>query len=96
MNMYNMEKPSTENGPHSLAKRYEISIKKAVFEGTGVPTEELELMLKDKDGVYFSEEQPDTFCCLVLGRENGHLYLATAEFSEVDDTLDNFKVTTLS
>ncbi len=91
-----MEQPSMETGPHNLARRFEDDIKNAIFEGTGVSAGELELMLQDKDGVYFSEEQPNTLCCLVLGRENGHLYLATAEFSESDNTISNFKVTTLS
>lgn len=85
-----------ETRPHGLARRYEDSFKNVVAEKMGVLAEELELMLEDKDGVYFSEEHPGTLCCLVLGRESGHLYLATAEFSESDDTLGEFKAATLS
>jgi hypothetical protein len=94
--MYDMEKPNFESKPHGLAKQYEESIKGAVLDGMGVPAEELELLIKDQHGVYFSEQNPNTLCCLVLGVENGHLYLVTGEFSETDNTISDFKVTTIS
>jgi hypothetical protein len=82
--------------PHELAKTFESQIKGVVAEKFSVPPDELELLLKDKDGVYLSQEEPDTLCCLILGQQNGFMYLVTGKIQEGGKTLANLKTDILS
>ena len=82
--------------PHELAKFFETQIKKTVAEKFSVTTEELTLLLQDKEGVYLSREKPDTLCCLVVGQGNGFLYLVTARIEEDGNSLTDFKTDIVS
>jgi hypothetical protein len=82
--------------PHELAKKFESQIKEVIAKKFSVAPENLSLLLEDKSGVYLSEEDPNTFCCLVVGQENGFLYLVTAKVKEDGKILDNFKTDIVS
>lgn len=82
--------------PHELAKKFEHEIKEVIVKKFFVSFKELSILIKDEDGVYWSEEEPGTLCCLVVGARNGHLYLVTAKASKDGEKLDNFKCDTVS
>ena len=77
--------------PHELAKTFESQIKGVIAEKFSVALDDLTLLLEDKDGVYLSQEEPDTICCLVVGQKNGFLYLVTAKVEEGGKSLTNLK-----
>ena len=76
--------------PHELAKSFESQIKGAVAEKFSISPDDLSLLFEDKDGVYLSQEEPDTLCCFVVGQENGFLYLVTGKI-EGGKSLANLK-----
>lgn len=76
---------------HELAKKFEVQIKEAIAQKFPVPPEELSLLLEDKEGVYLSEEEPNTLGCLIVGQKNGYLYLVTAKIEEDGQSLRDFK-----
>lgn len=82
------------SNPREFAQAFEKEIKEKVETRFSVPHDQLTLLMNDEDGVYFSEEQPDTFCCLVVGN-NGFLYLVTAHVDE-EGTLSDFKADIVS
>lgn len=82
--------------PHELAKTFESQIKGIVAEKFSVSPNELELLLEDKDGVYLSQEEPNTLCCLVLGQQNGFMYLVTGKIEEGGKNLTNLKTDIIS
>lgn len=86
-----MEQYTKEMNPHELAKKFESQIKEAVVKKFSVASEELSLLLEDKDGVYLSQEEADTLCCFVVGEKNGYLYLVTAKMTEDGLILTDFK-----
>ena len=77
--------------PHGLAKVFESQIKEVITRKFSVAPNDLTLLLEDKDGVYLSQEEPDTLCCLVVGQNNGFLYLVTGKVEEDRKSLTNFK-----
>ena len=77
--------------PHELAKIFESQIKDVISEKFSIASDDLALLLEDKDGIYLSKEEPHTLCCLVVGQKNGFLYLVTAKITEDGKGLDNFK-----
>lgn len=77
--------------PHELAKTFESQIKGVVAEKFSVSPDKLSLLLEDKDGVYLSQEEPDTLCCFVVGQKNGFLYLVTGKIEEGGKNLSNLK-----
>ena len=77
--------------PHKLAKIFESQIKDVVLEKFSIAPDDLTLLLEDKDGVYLSQEESDTLCCLVLGQKNGFLYLVTGKIEEDGKSLTNIK-----
>ena len=82
--------------PHKLAKTFESQIKGVVAEKFSVSADELELLLKDKDGVYLSQEEPDTLCCFVVGQKNGFMYFVTGKIDESGRSLTNLKTDIVS
>ena len=56
-----------------------------------VSSDDLALLLKDKDGVYLSQEEPNTLCCFVVGQKNGFLYLVIGKIEEDGKSLTNLK-----
>lgn len=88
----NMEQDNQKTiNPHELAKTFESQIKGVVVEKFSVSPDELALLLEDKDGVYLSQEEPHTLCCLVLGQQNGFLYLVTGKIEDDGKNLNNLK-----
>lgn len=77
--------------PHTVAKLCEAQIKAKITERFFVADDELVLLLEDQDGVYLSQQEPNTLCCLVVGKENGFLYLVTAEITAGGTQLTNLK-----
>ncbi len=77
--------------PHELAKSFEPQIKGVVVEKFSVSPDDLALLLEDKDGVYLSQEEPDTLCCFVVGEKDGFLYLVTGKIEEGGKSLTNLK-----
>lgn len=77
--------------PHELAKAFESKIKGVVAEKFSISPDELSLLLEDKDGVYLSQEEPDTLCCFVVGQKNGFLYLVIGKIEENGKGLTSFK-----
>ena len=77
--------------PHELAKFFEFQIKEVVAEKFSVSPDDLSLLLEDKDGVYLSQEEVNTLCCLVVGQKNGFLYLVTGKVEEDGKSLTNLK-----
>ena len=63
---------------HALAEAYEEQIKETIAEKFSVSVDELVLLTDKEDGVFISEIDFTTFCCLVLGKESRHLYSVTA------------------
>ena len=82
--------------PHKLAQIFEAAIKDAVSRKFLVPVADLVVLLDDEDGVYMSQEEPATVCCLVLGQENGFLYLVTGKIQEKGEALTDFKADIVS
>lgn len=82
--------------PYELAQAFTSKIKGIIAEKFSLASEDLSLLLEDKDGVYVSKEEPDTLCCLVLGEKNGYLYLVTAKMTEGGKSLDTFKCDVIS
>lgn len=82
--------------PPELAKTFESQIKGVVAEKFSVSPDELALLIEDKDGVYLSQEEPDTLCCFVVGQKNGFLYLVTGKINEGGKSLTNFKTDIVS
>ncbi len=76
---------------HGLAKSFESQIKGVVAEKFSVSSDDLALLLEDKDGVYLSQEEADTLCCFVVGQKNGFLYLVTGKIEESGKSLTNLK-----
>lgn len=77
--------------PHELAKSFESQIKGVVAEKFSISTADLALLLEDKNGVYFSQEEPNTLCSFVVGQKNGFLYLVTGKIEESGKSLTNLK-----
>ena len=82
--------------PHELAKTFESQIKGVVAEKFSVSADELELLLEDRDGVYLSQEEPNTLCCFVVGQKNGFMYLVTGKIDERGKSLTNLKTDIVS
>jgi hypothetical protein len=68
--------------PNELASEYEPAIKSALVAEFALVPDTLHLLLEDEDGAYWSREESGTLCVLVLGQENGHLYLVTGRWDE--------------
>lgn len=81
----------TNINPLELAKKFELQIKEVVTKKFSVSPDELSLLLEDKEGVYFSDEEANTLCCFVVGQKNGYLYLVTAKIEEDGQNLNDFK-----
>jgi len=77
--------------PNELASEYEPAIKSALVAEFALVPDTLHLLLEDEDGAYWSREEPGTLCALVLGQENGHLYLVTGRWDEEQGCLGDFK-----
>lgn len=77
--------------PHGLAKTFESKIKGVVAKKFSVAPDDLDFLLDDKDGVYFSEEEANTLCCFVVGQKNGFLYLVTGKIEDGGKNLTNLK-----
>jgi hypothetical protein len=77
--------------PHELAEKFEHEIKEAITKRFSVDGRYLSLLLQDEEGVYWSQEEAGTLCCLVVGEKDGHLYLVTAEMTEDRQGLGNFR-----
>lgn len=77
--------------PHKLAKYFESKIKEVVAEKFSVALDDLVLLLEDEDGVYLSQEEPDTLCCFVVGQKNGFLYLVIGKIEAGGESLSDLK-----
>lgn len=77
--------------PNELASEYESAIKSALVAEFALVPDTLHLLLEDEDGAYWSREESGTLCVLVLGQENGHLYLVTGRWDEEQGCLRDFK-----
>ena len=77
--------------PHGLASEYESAITSALATEFSLIPDTLSLLLEDEDGAYWSREESGTLCVLVLGQENGHLYLVTGRWDEEQGCLGDFK-----
>jgi hypothetical protein len=82
--------------PHELAKTFESQIKEVVTKKFSVSPDELELLIEYKNGVYLSQEEPDTLCCFVVGQKNGFMYLVTGKIDESGRSLANLKTDIIS
>lgn len=92
-----MEQDSQKlTNPHGLAKVFESQIKDVIARKFSVEPRDLALLFEDKDGVYLSQEEPDTLCCLVLGQKNGFLYLVTGKLEEDGQKITNLKTDIVS
>jgi hypothetical protein len=78
--------------PNELASEYEPAITVSTGRRSSLLFRILSsLLLEDEDGAYWSREEPGTLCVLVLGQENGHLYLVTGRWDEEQGCLQDFK-----
>ena len=91
-----MEQDNQKINPHELARSCEYQIKEVIAKKFSVSPDELELLLGDKDGVYMSQEEPNTLCCLVVGRKNGFLYLVTGKIEENGKSVTGLKTDIIS
>lgn len=82
--------------PHELARRFEREIKEAIVKKFSADDRYLSLLLEDEDGAYWSQEEPGTLCCLVVGEKDGHLYLVSAKMAQDREGLDNFRCNVIS
>lgn len=82
--------------PQELAQIYDEQIKQVIFEKYAVPSMELLVLSEDKNGAYFSTEKADTWCCFVVGKNNGFLYLVTAKVEHEGRELRDFHSTIVS
>jgi len=81
--------------PRELANKFELKIRGAVAKKFASDERYLSL-LEDEDGVYWSQEEPGTLCCLVVGEKDGHLYLVTSRLAEDGKNLSDFKCDVIS
>ena len=77
--------------PRALALEYESSIKDSVVTLSDLDPAHLMLLSEDEDGAYWSQKEPGMLCVLVLGQENGHLYLVTSQWDDQQGCLSDFK-----
>lgn len=82
--------------PHELASKFQSQIKETVAQKFSLASGELSLLLGDTAGVYISQEEPGTLCCLVVSQQNGHLYLVAAEIEKNGSILSNFRSDVIS
>lgn len=90
--LYNKEKTQ----PHDIAKIFESAIRDKVSEKFSTSLEDLSLLLDDEDGVYVSQEDPDTLCCFVVDQKSGFLYLVTGKLDSDRKQLENLKADIVS
>jgi len=83
--------PEMVQVPHELARKNEVLIKETVNKKFGVQPEALSLLLEASDGVYFSEEESDTLCCLVVDNKGGLLYLVSGKMDPDKKEMRDFK-----
>lgn len=76
---------------HAIAAMNEELIRGVAASKFALHPEEMMLLLTDEDGVYFSEETPGLLCCLVVGMQDGFLYLVTGEVDADGVHLKNLK-----
>lgn len=87
-----MEQDNQKNiNPRELAKSFELQIKEVVAKKFSISPNELTALLEDEDGVYLSQEEPNTLCCFVMGQKNGFLYLVKSKIEKNGKGLTNFK-----
>ena len=79
----------------ALLSTYECEIKSVISEKYSIPSEDLTILPQEEGGVYMSEEEPETFCCLVVENTNGFLYLLSAKITD-GQQLTNFKSDVIS
>lgn len=77
--------------PHALAKKFEDQIKLAIAEKFVVVSNDLSLLLSEPEGVYYSQKERGTLCCLVVDEKDGYMYLVTAKLTGDGKSLTNFK-----
>ena len=77
--------------PYDWVQLYRAEIEQCLESCFSVPADELALLLEEKDGAYWSEKEPNTLCCLVVGKKNGLLYLVTGEAGIDRKNIQNFK-----
>ena len=75
---------------HALAKAYEGEIKAAVAERFSVSVDTLVPLIDKEVGVFISELDASCFCCLVVSKEDGHLYSVVAHIDREHTKLTNF------
>ena len=77
--------------PKELARNFESVIKAKVAKKFAATLDNLNLLLEDEDGVYWSREEQGTLCCFVVNRESGLLYLVTGALGRDKKNLENLK-----
>ena len=82
--------------PGELAKMFEPRIKRVISEKFSVAPDDLETLIKDKDGAYLSKEEADTLCCLVVGRKSKFLYLVAGKIAKDGKDLTNLRADIVS
>ena len=79
---------------HELAKKYEREIKETIAERFSDSVDDLVPLIDKEDGVFISEVNPSTLCCLVIGRESGYLYVVTARIVRQEELMDFYAIIT--
>jgi hypothetical protein len=73
--------------PRALALRHSAVLKGALAVAFPVAEESLALVLEEKDGAYWSQEEPGMLAVLVVSEEDGHLYLVTSRWDAKQECL---------
>ena len=86
-----------EVSPHRLAEKFEQQIKAAITNKfSGTTADDLRLLTDKEDGVYISEADPGTLCCLVVGLKDKYLYLVTGDIVKEKTELKHFNAMIVS
>lgn len=84
-------RPYNNIDPYKIAEAFKLQIKETIAVEYSVPADDLMLLLDNKEGAYLSQEDPGAFCCFVVGKKNGFLYLVSGKIEKNGENLTNLK-----
>ena len=84
------EQRETPLTPHDLAQEHVTLLKDSIVQKFGIAPEDINLLLNNADGVYFSKEDPKVLCCLATDQKNGFLYVITGKIDSTGKILSDF------